>query len=133
MCIRDRYSAPDDLDVVSIDVDGQDFWIWMALKFTPVLYVIEYNSNFPSLHQTCTVQFDPHFRWDGSKYYGASLGALVKLGRDKSYTLVYANTVNAFFVHDEYLGNPEDFVAENLNRPMDMHPPDPLNRRWIDV
>jgi hypothetical protein len=50
-----KHEVPEEVDVISIDVDGQDFWIWMALDYRPTLIVIEYNSNFQSLTEvTCS-------------------------------------------------------------------------------
>ena len=37
----------EDLDVLSIDVDGMDFWLWKAFDRTqPRLVVMEYNASF---------------------------------------------------------------------------------------
>jgi hypothetical protein len=128
-----KYDVPDNLDVLSIDVDGQDLWIWMACDFRPSLVIIEYNANFRTLHESLTVVFDQKFRWDGTKYYGASLGALVKLGTDKGYKLVYANGVNAFFVRSDMLANPEDFRDEDLLFFVDQHIADHFRRQWVNI
>ena len=55
--------------------------------------------------------YDPEFRWDGTDYFGASLLALSKLGREKGYTLVGCDSmgVNSFFVDDELI--PGRFVV----------------------
>jgi len=128
-----KYNVPDDIDIISIDVDGQDFWIWMACQYRPTLIVIEYNSNFSSLEEKYTVPFEPSFRWDGTKYYGASLGALVQLGSDKGYKLVYANGVNAFFVRSDMLDNSEDFRDEDLMLHVERHSRDDLDRPWLSL
>lgn len=128
-----KWQVPDDLDIVSIDVDGQDLWIWLALDLRPTLVIIEMNSNFPTLRYSCTVPFDADFRWDGTKYYGASLGALVKVGYEKGYKLVYANGVNAFFVRQDYLANPGDFIDDELFVFGSIHKPDHFGRRWVKV
>jgi len=120
-------------DILSIDVDGQDFWIWMAVSINPTLVIIEYNPNWFRLDQRKTVLFDPSFRWDGTKYYGASLGALITLATDRGYTLVYANGVNAFFLRTIAIANPHDFNPEKLNRVHDQHMPDHLQRPWVTV
>lgn len=128
-----KYKTPENVDIVSIDVDGQDLWIWMALDFRPSLVIVEMNPNFLNLRESVTVVFDQKFRWDGSKYYGASLGSLVKLGQDKGYKLVYANGTNAFFVRLDLLANPEDFVDEELKVFVDQHVPDHFRRAWVDI
>jgi len=128
-----KYGVPENVDVISIDVDSQDFWIWMACYFRPALYVVEYNANFLQLYQSMTIEFNPNYRWDGTKYYGASLGAMVKLGKDKGYKFVYANGVNAFFVRSDILSNPEDFRDEDLLVSVDQHTADYLQRRWVEI
>jgi hypothetical protein len=128
-----KYEVPENVDLVSIDIDGQDYWIWMALDYRPAVVVIEYNSNFPTLAQSVTVPFDLKFRWDYTKYHGASLGALVTLARDKGYRLVHANGVNAFFVRTNILANEHDFDDEKLVVFVDRYPADDLDREWVDV
>ena len=128
-----KYGVPETVDVVSIDIDGQDFWIMMALDYRPTLFIVEYNPNFYWVSQQFTVPFNEKFRWDHTKYYGASLGALIKLGQDKGYKLVYANGVNAFFVMDSLLANPGDFDDARLNVVQDQHLVDNWQRRWEDL
>lgn len=128
-----KYGVPEDVDIISIDVDSQDFWIWMACYYRPTLYIVEYNPNFPQLRQSMTMVFDPAHQWDGTKYYGASLGAMVKLGTDKGYKLVYANGVNAFFVRSDMLANPEDFGDEDLLVFVDRHAIDRFCRHWVSI
>lgn len=125
-----KHGVPQDVDVISIDIDGQDFWVFMAMDYRPTLFIVEYNPNFFQMHQRLTVPFDEKFRWDGTKFYGASLGGLTYLARDKGYRLVYANGVNAFFVREDMLANPEDFNDDQLNSAHDQHMHDHLARRW---
>jgi hypothetical protein len=99
--------VPEEPDVVSIDVDGNDYWIWRALeRFRPRVVVIEYNGDLdPGSSQV--MPYTPGFRWDHSSGYGASLGALEALAREKGYTLVHTELagVNAFFVRSELAGD----------------------------
>jgi hypothetical protein len=125
-----KHGVPSDVDVVSIDIDGQDFWVLMALDYRPILFIVEYNPNFMQLHQKLTVPFDENFRWDVTKYYGASLGAIIKIAEDKGYKLVYANGVNAFFVDRSLLANPDEFENGQLNVVVDQFNADHLRRRW---
>jgi hypothetical protein len=125
-----KYAVLEDLDIISIDIDGQDFWILMAIDYRPTLFIIEYNPNFFQLFQKLTVPFDEKFRWDGTNFYGASLGALTALASDKGYRLVYANGVNAFFVMESLLENASEFDANTLNSARAQHMHDHLARRW---
>ncbi len=101
-----------EVDLLSIDIDGNDFWIWKSIKcIKPRLVIIEYNSFFGS-KLSCTIPYNAKFIWDYKNkrsYYGASLKALEKLGKQKKYTLVGIdrNGVNAFFVRND--------LAKNIN------------------
>jgi len=98
---------PQELDLLSIDVDGNDFYIWEALTvLRPRVVIVEYNAAFPPpvrLVQT----HQPNLTWGGTSYFGASLSALENLATRKGYLLVGTNLpgVNAFFVRNDLVGN----------------------------
>ncbi len=108
-------------DLLSIDVDGNDYWIWEAIQsLRPRVVVIEYNAAwFPPL--ALTVRYQEKFRWDGTNYFGASLKALEFLGSRKSYKLVGCtfSGVNAFFVRADLCQDKfrEPYTAENHFEP----------------
>lgn len=94
----------DDIGLLSIDIDGNDYWVWEAIEAVrPRIVVVEYNARFGP-HRAVTVPYDPGFTRAGAHYsmiyYGASLPALVSLGTRKGYDFVGANSAgnNAFFV-----------------------------------
>lgn len=99
----EKYKVPSSFDLLSIDLDGNDYWVWrsMAFSYRPRVIVIEYNASIPP-GESRVIEYDPNFSWNGSDYYGASLSALEKLGRSKGYSLIYCESsgVNAFFVED---------------------------------
>jgi hypothetical protein len=96
-----------DIDLLSIDIDNNDYWVWKAIEIVkPRVAVIEYNATLrPPL--SLVVPYDPMQTWNGSNYFGASLEALVRLGRDKGYRLVGCSIggANAFFVQDAVAGD----------------------------
>jgi hypothetical protein len=96
-----------DIDILSIDIDYNDYWVWKALTIVkPRVIVIEYNATLrPPM--SLVVPYDPTRMWDGSNYFGASLEALVRLGREKGYRVVGCNYsgANAFFVREDVAGN----------------------------
>jgi hypothetical protein len=109
------HDVPDDFDLLSIDIDGNDYWVWQAVeRWQPRVVVIEYNANFPPPTKWVMEENHDH-RWDGTNYYGASLTSLVQLGRQKGYTLVGTDSrgINAFFVRSE-LVSPEQFLDTAL-------------------
>ena len=92
------------IGLLSIDIDGNDYWVWKAIKvIDPSIVVIEYNARFGS-KESKVIPYEESF--DRSKtnmcniYYGASLSALYKLGKKKGYSLVGTNKhgANAYFV-----------------------------------
>ena len=97
-----------DIDLLSLDMDGVDFWIWKAIDcISPRVVVLEYNNRWTSQHSV-TVPYSGDFvgtgvSVEGEGYFGASLPAFVKLGREKGYRLVGANgpDTNAFFMRDD--------------------------------
>jgi hypothetical protein len=96
-----------EIDLLSIDIDFNDYWVWKAVTAVqPRVVVIEYNASLrPPM--ALTVPYDPQGQWDGSNYYGASLEALVGLGRAKGYRIVGCSIagVNAFFVRADLTGD----------------------------
>lgn len=104
------------LGLLSIDIDGNDYWIWEQIKdFDPSIVVIEYNSRFGK-EKSYVVPYEKNFQrlkkhYSGI-YYGASLKALIKLAIKKGYSFVCCNSAgnNAFFVKKDLLN---DKVKEN--------------------
>lgn len=107
-----------EIDLLSIDIDGNDYWIWKSINcIKPRVVVIEYNAKFPPPCEW-VMEYDPKYVWDGSDKQGASLKSLELLGYELGYTLVGTNMngVNAFFVRDDLTENkfPQPATAENL-------------------
>jgi hypothetical protein len=124
-------------DVLSIDVDGIDYWIWRALRTRPRVVVIEYNAHLGP-DDELVQPLDPRVPWDGSDFFGASLAALRRLGARKGYRLVHTDLagVNAFFVRDDLAGpfGPEDAVpirAPNYFLSARGHPPHGGDRAYV--
>lgn len=103
--------APEEPDLMSIDIDGNDYWVWKALeRYAPRVLVIEYNALFRERIQW-VMRYNPSHVWNGSSYFGASLKSLELLGAHKGYDLVGCNFhgINAFFVRSDLA--PERFSA----------------------
>jgi hypothetical protein len=88
-------------DLLVVDIDGNDYWIWetVALRHRPRVVVIEYNALVgPRLHWV--LPYNASHRWDETRRHGAGLAALASLGSRLGYTLVGCDSqgVNAFFV-----------------------------------
>lgn len=114
-----KYNVPKDFDLLSIDVDYNDYWIWKAIvDFYPRVVVIEFNSSIPP-NESKVVPYDPDTKWDGTNYFGASLLALKNLSLEKDYTLVGCdnNGVNAFFCRSDLVSKLKIKNIQDLYRP----------------
>lgn len=93
-----------ELDLLSIDIDGVDYWVWEAVTACqPRVVVIEYNWLFGA-DRAVTVPYNAEFdlaEMATRGYRGASLGALVHLASRKGYRLVATERVNAFFLRND--------------------------------
>lgn len=109
-----EFSAPSEFGVLSIDIDGNDYYIWESLTdHRPELVVIEFNPTVPN--DVVFVQ-EKSF----SVNQGCSLLALVNLGRTKGYELAVCTEWNAFFVKKDSLktlGVESNFIFE-MYRPL---------------
>jgi len=99
----ESYSIPEDFDLLSIDVDGNDWHIWRALKYTPRVVIIEYNANFDR-EQRRILEYHPDNAWQGDVAYGASYAAMLDLGEAKGYWPVKAIGNNLIFVRKNIAG-----------------------------
>jgi FkbM family methyltransferase len=92
--------------VLTIDIDGNDYWVLRALDpaLLPDVLVTEYNATLGPV-DPLTVPYRAQRRWDHSNYFGASLAAMASLAHWRGLELVYCDStgVNAFFVRRELL------------------------------
>jgi hypothetical protein len=127
------------IGVLSIDVDGNDYYVWQAITVAePALIVIEYNGALPLKKRL--VQPLMNAPWTGTDYFGASLGALVSLGAEKGYFLAHTDLagLNAFFVHERYRDAFRDLTTipqrtANYELIGIVHPHDRGEREYIDL
>jgi hypothetical protein len=94
-----------EIDLLSLDLDGVDYWIWKAIDCIRTRVVILEGRPEWGPELSLTIPYHPDFvteSLDWPWYGGASLPAFVKLGRAKGYRLVGANryAFNAVFVRD---------------------------------
>jgi hypothetical protein len=95
-----KLGVPAEFDLLSIDIDGNDYWVWQALgAYRPRVVVIEYNAEYPPPRRW-VMKYDPGHRWNETTYYGASLASLEAVGKRLGYALLGTDLlgVNAFFV-----------------------------------
>lgn len=92
-----------EIDLLSVDIDGNDFHVLHALTcIQPRVVLVEYNARKgPSVDWV--MQYNPAHTYDGTDYYGASLKAFERLMKRKGFLLVGCSIsgVNAFFVRED--------------------------------
>lgn len=100
-----------DIGLLSIDIDGVDYWVWEVINcITPRIVICEYNSFF-GCDRKVTIPYDKEFSRRtahfSNTYWGASIAALAHLASLKGYALVGSNSAgnNVFFVRNDVVGD----------------------------
>lgn len=107
--ILDESGFQKDLGILSVDIDGVDYYVLNELeRWMPSILIVEYNGIF-GISRPVSVPYDANF-YRGNKhysnlYYGANLSAFLHIANRKGYALVGTNSVgsNAFFVRRDLL------------------------------
>ena len=120
-----EHGVPSEFDFLSIDIDGNDYWVWKALdekRFRPRIVCIEYNCFFaPDV--SVTLPYDMNRPYRKTRYYGASAAAMNKLAQSKGYSLVCVQGfMNLFFVLSELLPAAEQNppLSQLFHHPVDV-------------
>jgi hypothetical protein len=116
--IARRFPGPE-LGLLSVDIDGNDYWVWRAIKCVqPSIVVCEYNSVFGN-RLAVTIPYQADFNRTkahySNLYFGASLAALCRLASEKGYAFVGSNSEgnNAFFVRRDRLAGLKELRTED--------------------
>jgi hypothetical protein len=135
-----------EIDLLSLDIDGIDYWLWKSIKcINPRVVVLEYN-HLLGPTASVSVPYSPDFKCEfsqhGSDYAGASIGAFIKLGKEKGYKYIGSNEIssNAFFLRDDIEctwlkeADPKDF----FNHPraqfgLEKRFPNIKNKEWVSI
>ena len=130
-----NYGVPNEIDLLSIKFEGQEFWLWSNLSYSPLVVIIEYNSTIGP-DESKAMPLTTTQALDGTCCYGSSLLAINRLAESRSYTLVYANGVNAIFVLDNLLANAIEFSFERISRQYGQLKPlrlTPDDQPWVKI
>jgi hypothetical protein len=119
----ERYGYAGEIGVLSIDIDGNDYWVWQAIGCaSPWIVIIEYNAVLGDVHPIC-IPYDPRFyrftaHYSGL-YAGASIAAHQHLAAEKGYVLLGSNSAgnNAFFVRADLAKNFDGVIQDRRARP----------------
>lgn len=131
--------VPRDVDFFSLDIDGNDYWVWEAIEvISPKVCCFETHDIIPS-NKSLTIPYDPNFYcWSRplelQDFRSVSLAAMVKLSKRKGYRLIgsHKHGFNVFFMRDD-IGNdffPEVSIVDVHNNPWTKYGQD---QRWESV
>lgn len=139
--IFEKNMVPKEFDLLSIDIDGDDYWCWKACNYSPRVVVIEFQSSLDptipmvsekgrsstKLYPACIIPFKGsliefkedlkivYSYIDRYSYFGSSISALKNLGECKGYSLVFrSNQQNLIFIKSDLLNE------EERNIPLEM-------------
>jgi hypothetical protein len=122
-----NYTDQKDIGILSVDIDGNDYWVWEAIDcISPRIVVCEYNSVFGG-EKKVSIPYKADFYRSGAHYsdlyFGASLAAFCHLAEKKGYDFIGTAEagVNAFFVRKDLSAPFKKFTAsgdfrESANR-----------------
>jgi hypothetical protein len=147
----DSYQVPKEIDILSMDIDGNDYWILQEIlskqRLDPKVIVLEYQ-DILGPHRTLSIPYNPYFNhrnydcWNGPNYCGASLKAFIYL-LSKQYAFVGCEEkgFNGFFVKREYvtdtLQEMKDitpcFQSEKVRFGMEQRYSRTSHLPWVDV
>jgi hypothetical protein len=109
-----------EIGLLSIDIDGNDYWVWDSINsISPAIVVCEYNALFGDIY-SFTTPYRPDFHRTSAHhsnlYFGASIQAMISLGKQKGYTFVGTNStgVNAFFIRNDLAPHILDRISNIL-------------------
>ena len=100
--VAKKLGLPQNIDLLSIDIDGNDYHIWESIDYiNPRVVVIEYSAKFGP--DAKVIQpYSPNYQYDPKTHLGASWKALVDLASQKGYRAVGTGIagLNAYFVKE---------------------------------
>jgi hypothetical protein len=106
-----------ELGLLSVDIDGNDYWVLQRIESRPVIIVAEYNSLFGA-RAAVSIPYSPSFyrtrAHHSNLYWGCSLAALCHVTAQKGYAFVGSNSAgnNAYFVRRDCLRDLRPLTAE---------------------
>jgi hypothetical protein len=95
--------SPDHPIIISIDIDGNDYWILNAMlpHYKPEIVISEFN---PAFLDSRTIKYNPDHTWDGTEYYGFSFAAGQALAAKHGYKIIFnVNNMNLIMIREDLI------------------------------
>ena len=106
------------IGILSIDIDGNDYWVWREINvIDPLIVIVEYNSTF-GFEKKISIPYKQDFERSkahhSNLYWGASIEALKFLAKQKGYKFLTTNSAgnNAYFIKENIF----DKIKLNLKK-----------------
>lgn len=108
-----KYNVPAMFDLLSVDIDGNDFYVPQKIltQYVPRVIVVETNFQVTS---SVVIKYRPRHRWDGSCYGSASVAAFTKMLGPFGYTHVASYPPDTYWVHSRSVNHPQ-YVVRNIS------------------
>lgn len=113
-----RINIPKKLGLLSLDIDGIDYWVLKKLSvLEPSIVICEYNSLFGQ-KKAITVPYKKNYIRSNEHYsnlfYGASIKAFIDLLKKRNYFFIGTNSAgnNAFFVNQNIWKKAKKLIYE---------------------
>ncbi len=128
----DKYEIPKEIDLLSIDIDGNDFWVLKSIlesDYSPRVIINEFNGCLEVGYKQ-VMKYNPTHSWGENDYYGASFDAFKYLLNKAGYTLVHQiATTNMIFIREDLVPQ-YDYQVKYAKAQYHAHSP---NREWVFI
>lgn len=128
--LLEKYDVPKGFDLLSIDIDGNDYWVLEEIitsDFAPRVIINEFNGCLQE-GVVQVMKYNPDHSWGENDYYGASFEAFKQLCNKHGYTLVHqVATTNQIFIREDLVPQADYGVTYKRNQ-YHAHSP---NREWL--
>ena len=115
--ILKQYNFDKKLSLLSLDIDGNDYWVLKNLNLKADIVICEYNGLFGDINEI-TVPYSKNFNRSkehySNLYFGCSIKSLISLLKKKNYIFVGTNSAgnNAYFVNNDRFKHIKNKIKE---------------------
>jgi hypothetical protein len=127
-----KYNVPLEFDFLSIDIDGNDYWVLKKIleKYSPRVICAEFNGTIP-INVSKAMKYNPTHTWGENDYYGFSFEAGKKLGHEFDYSVVFQlHSTNMYFIRKDLVDWQDDFSVNYIPTQYHAHS---QNREWVNI
>jgi hypothetical protein len=128
----EKYKVPLEFDFLSIDIDGNDYWVLKEIlaKYSPRFICAEFNGTIP-IGVSKAMRYNPTHSWGENDYYGFSFEAGKKLGHEYDYAVVFQlHSTNMYFVRKDLVDWQDNFNVSYIPNQYHAHA---KNREWVNI